>query len=110
MKNEKQPTKRIRSLKAPNKKIEETFALIDVSGASDMDTPEMSKLMELFSHAQLNLIECAFEMAVRFNKDKNDSETVDRAVKLGVKYTYNDDKRLMAICKNIIENHGEFRP
>lgn len=77
------------------------------------------KLLELFSLEQLSLIEAAFEGTQMIGDGSNDvyvdldayADDIDDYNKSFSKYIdkYPDDKkRLIAICKNIIENKGEF--
>ena len=69
-------------------------------------------LEDIFDPDQLHLIEAAFEsdedFVDRHNTEIEDEER-DSAVDFGHRYT-DDEKRLIAICKNIIRNKGIFKP
>ena len=73
------------------------------------------KLKKYFGHVQLGLIECAFERSTDFRRQssgewaENKSANVIKAAEFGECYEISDD-RLIAICENLIENGGIFRP
>ena len=70
-------------------------------------------LEDIFSERQQCLIETAFEGynsgPYSWSDDENE-EANPAAVKFYRKYAGNDDKRLVAIFRNILKNDGEFKP
>jgi len=75
----------------------------------DIDDTAHMKLREIFSKEQLDLIETAFEGGsyLRVNDDIQKREAALRHIYR--KYD-NEDERLLAICQNIIDNDGKFKP
>lgn len=69
-----------------------------------------SQLFQVFSPAQLDMIESAFEMheCTNYGTDYADPKIV-RSVLFGQRYN-DDSDRLQAIMENIIENKGTFKP
>ncbi len=65
-----------------------------------------SRLGDAFTRENLDLIESAFEVAVM---GTSDYEAAKRAIDFGYKFG-TPGKRMIAICQNIIENNGEFKP
>lgn len=90
----------------------------------DNNTPNMLKLMEIFSDKQLIYIETAFEGYQvigtlknfdsyslpndKYNKAKAFNETFDMRDENG-DFIYNENAKLIAICENIIKNKGTFK-
>ena len=72
----------------------------------------LSRLQRHFEPAQLELIECAFEISDEYTHVLSyDDEAVVDAVVFGDKYDYSDKERLLAILTSIAENEeGEFHP
>lgn len=66
------------------------------------------KILEFFTKRQMDLIEIAFEMTEFSWHDLKES-AIEKAKLFGSKYD-NSNERLRAICENIIENKGFFRP
>ena len=64
-------------------------------------------LMQIFSSDTIRNIEVCFEKGYGFY-DENDDED-QPAIKFGKRFR-NPNNRLIAICKNIIKNEGEFIP
>ena len=70
-------------------------------------------LNEIFSTKQLVAIEAAFEnhsrLSTIYKASKKDMKFIRKAVKFGGKFS-RDDIRVEAICNNILENDGKFKP
>jgi len=66
-------------------------------------------LNKYFPLAQVDLMEAAFEMRTDTHHKHANQADIDDAVKFGEEYNYDTD-RLVAICKNIIKNKGNFKP
>ncbi len=80
----------------------------DVSDDTGLNSKPMRKLLEIFSAKQLSLIETAFEGdTFSWNKTLSDNY-VRKALRFFDRY--NVKNRLGAICENIIENKGTFKP
>lgn len=66
-----------------------------------------------FSEYQLCLIECAFEQSVTYinpgHAKKSQLAAAKRARSFGMQFR-STMERMMAICQNIIDHDGEFRP
>lgn len=73
------------------------------------NSTEMKMLSKVFSIKQLNLIETAFEkFAYDWNVAELSNEEIYSAISFG-KIHNTQEKRLKAICNNIIKNEGEFK-
>lgn len=110
------------------------FNVCHLTCSNDSDSSEHKKLLEIFTLRELSLIEYAFEGQKYIHNDE-ESEPIlfDRKQRIKIQkfyarhgggyrgettnnsfepiYTENDnekDKRLMAICRNIIRNNGTF--
>lgn len=70
------------------------------------------KLKSLFSIKQLDMIETVFEGDSLLGTLSNDEEEkcYNFTIGLEVKGIYEEDDKLIAICKNIIKNEGTFIP
>lgn len=69
----------------------------------------MSILRKYFPEEQVDLMEAAFEMRTDSDHEDASESSLDKAVCFGKNFG-NDEKRLEAICKNIIKNKGTFKP
>lgn len=65
-------------------------------------------LRKWFTRTQLELIEAAFEVSLNYANGTFDT-SAKTAVEFGRKYT-SAKSRLLAICKNMLENNGKFVP
>lgn len=104
------------------------FSFDDISNDTELNSPEMIKLQEVFEGKQLDLIETAFEQRFInygdwgfFNdrifilEEENPEFYPNSVITRAITYRedndiIDDDKALLAICNNIIENKGEFIP
>lgn len=87
------------------------FDYCDLENNSNHNSAEMVKLLQLFDEDQLYAIEVAFEGRCIFEIDSyleffdvKDLEILEYFFSFYIK----SDDRLIAICKNIISNNGEF--
>ncbi len=80
----------------------------NVDDDTSLNSKPMKKLLEIFSAKQLSLIETAFE-GDTFGWNKSLSDNYIRRAKRFF-YNYSNKDRLIAICENIIENKGTFKP
>lgn len=78
-------------------------------GDGTNDAPMRQYLSTWFCGSQLDLIEAAFETDDRFSDGYANYEELEDAASFGKKYRNSKD-RLIAICKNILENKGTFTP
>ena len=72
----------------------------------------LSRLQRHFEPAQLELIECAFEISDDYAHVLSpDDDEVQRVVDFGDKYAHSDQERLLAILNEIAnDEEGEFHP
>lgn len=102
------------------RKDSDTCTLSDAMEGQDENVIE-NRLTDTFSEEQLDLIESAFESDGSFYADNHDEDSYDddgdfspgslgnKAQKYGSRYN-DDQKRLLAIMRNIIRNKGTFKP
>lgn len=81
---------------------------------NDIDGSEHVKLLEIFTARQLALIESAFEGSQYLYSYDGKSinlkeDEYDRAIQYYDNYS-DENQRLIAICENIVENKGTFKP
>jgi len=82
------------------------FNFIDLEMGAILSSTQEKKLKEIFPMDQMNLMETAFEgAAYSITEQKKDQ----RAKNFFERYPAHN-KRMIAICENIIENEGEFKP
>lgn len=82
--------------------IEDGFEIYNYEGGVEI-------LKKYFPVAQIDLMEAAFEQRTDGHHDSAGDDALDRAVLFGKKYA-RSNKRLQAICRNIIKNGGTFKP
>lgn len=95
------------------------FKVCNIENDNSSDGAEHKKLLEIFNINQLALIEIAFEGVQYLTKYYKGNKIIDvnisydlilKAKLFGDKYHDDSNKRLIAICKNIIKNKGTFKP
>jgi len=78
------------------------------------DSKELKKLREIFTQRQLDLMELFFEGDIfswMHDKGKRLVKANEKMVeKFHEKYIFDRRSRMIAICENIIENNGTFKP
>lgn len=90
------------------------FKYGEIEDDNQLISSEHIKLLEIFSARQLSLIETAFEGSQYLEEYEGKSisfsqKEYDRAVDFNMDYD-DSDERLIAICQNIIDNKGTFKP
>lgn len=87
----------------------------DIPSSSDSIETEIS---DIFTKNQLDLMEVAFELEIcggatdnpyLDNGFRNPTKIAQKAIDFGEKYDYSKD-RMIAICQNLINNNGTFKP
>lgn len=87
----------------------------EIEDETSHNSAEMQKLLKIFDEDQLALIETAFEgsQVISRNSKKEwidiDEDILDKAQEYFYDYP-SPNKRLIAICENLIKNKGEFIP
>jgi hypothetical protein len=71
------------------------------------NNPAHNKLLEIFTLEQLAIIEYAFE-GTKYIHSIDVPNSLGEKLKEFYQSYNNDEKRLIAICKNIIKNNGDF--
>lgn len=81
-----------------------------LSGHSRLRSNEMQKLLEIFDPLQLDGIEAAFEEFCFTWTTNEDPEFIEDCFDYFEGSDYNQDEKLISICKNIIKHNGDFNP
>jgi hypothetical protein len=79
--------------------------------AYNIEATIRKKLLDNFSHIQLDMIETAFEKKVMYDYTCliRGRKLEEKCIDFGCKYRYPKD-RLKAILKNMLKNNGLFKP
>lgn len=86
--------------------------LDEVEDSTYYESKTMTKLNEIFSMVQLDLIETAFECSVihdEYYYNNRYRKLFDQSI-IYAKQFNSREGRLISICKNIIKNNGKFDP